>query len=105
MSSCSAASRREAPPSTRAITRMRMSAEYAFGVVRPPANQCGQTRLFTGPWESCDSIRQEHALDAWGRLNVVTRFIIFRRTATPFARSGHGPLTYPHPLVGAGATD
>src|SRR5262245_60591455 len=36
MSSCSAASRREAPPSTRAITRMRMSAEYAFGMVRPP---------------------------------------------------------------------
>src|SRR6516162_9111654 len=36
MSSCSAASRREAPPSTRAITRMRMSAEYAFGIVRPP---------------------------------------------------------------------
>src|SRR5262249_346049 len=25
-----------APPSTRAITRMRMSAEYAFGMVRPP---------------------------------------------------------------------
>src|SRR5215471_18081671 len=36
MSSCSAASRREAPPSTRAITRMRMSAEYAFGMARPP---------------------------------------------------------------------
>src|SRR5262249_33428288 len=36
MSSCSAASRREAPPSTRAITRMRMSTEYAFGMVRPP---------------------------------------------------------------------
>src|SRR5260370_18026040 len=36
MSSCSAASRREAPPSTRAITRMRMSAEYAFGIVRLP---------------------------------------------------------------------
>src|SRR5262249_26319201 len=36
MSSCSAASRREAPPSTRATTRMRMSAEYAFGMVRPP---------------------------------------------------------------------
>src|SRR6516165_1994307 len=31
-----AASRREAPPSTRAITRMRMSAEYAFGMARPP---------------------------------------------------------------------
>src|SRR5262249_18261349 len=36
MSSCSAASRREAPPSTRAITRMRMSTEYGFGMVRPP---------------------------------------------------------------------
>src|SRR5215469_3287611 len=36
MSSCSAASRREDPPSTRAITRMRMSAEYAFGMARPP---------------------------------------------------------------------
>src|SRR5262249_54183674 len=36
MSSCSAASRREAPPSTRATTRMRMSTEYAFGMVRPP---------------------------------------------------------------------
>src|SRR6516164_9592485 len=28
----------------------------------PQANQCRQTRPFTGPWESCDSIRQEHAL-------------------------------------------
>src|SRR6516225_9479908 len=36
MSSCSAASRREDPPSTRAITHMRMSAEYAFGMARPP---------------------------------------------------------------------
>src|SRR5262249_37982846 len=36
LSSCSAASRREDPPSTRAITRMRMSAEYAFGMARPP---------------------------------------------------------------------
>src|SRR6266576_5981121 len=62
MSSCSAASRREAPPSTCAITSMRMSAEYAFGIVRPQTNQCRQTRPFTGPWESCDSIRPEHAL-------------------------------------------
>src|SRR5262249_28079008 len=29
----------------------------------PQTNQCRQTRPFTGPWESCDSIRQEHALD------------------------------------------
>src|SRR2546421_3769271 len=63
MSSCSAASRREAPPSTCAITSMRMSAEYAFGIVRPQTNQCRQTRPFTGPWESCDSIRPEHALE------------------------------------------
>src|SRR6266436_7231590 len=28
----------------------------------PETNQCRQTRPFTGPWESCDSIRQEHAL-------------------------------------------
>src|SRR5262245_62391849 len=28
----------------------------------PQTNQCRQTRPFTGPWESCDSIRQEHAL-------------------------------------------
>src|SRR6516164_8419949 len=62
MSSCSAASRREAPPSTRAITRMRMSAEYAFGMFGPQTNQCRQTRPLTGPWEPCDSIRQEHAL-------------------------------------------
>src|SRR5207249_11228393 len=62
MSSCSAASRREAPPSTCAITSMRMSAEYAFGIVRPQTNQCRQTRPFTGPWETCDSIRPEHAL-------------------------------------------
>src|SRR2546430_2759363 len=66
MSSCSAASRREAPPSTCAITSMRMSAEYAFGIVRPQTNQCRQTRPFTGPWESCDSIRPEHALDLTG---------------------------------------
>src|SRR5262249_43100496 len=36
----------------------------------PQTNQCRQTRPFTGPWESCDSIRQEHALvfrDALGR--------------------------------------
>src|SRR6516164_2942087 len=64
MSSCSAASRREAPPSTRAITRMRMSAEYAFGMFGPQTNQCRQTRPLTGPWEPCDSIRQEHALVA-----------------------------------------
>src|SRR5262245_19999133 len=31
----------------------------------PQTNQCRQTRPFTGPWESCDSIRQEHALVAW----------------------------------------
>src|SRR5947199_9795023 len=30
--------------------------------VRPQTNQCRQTRPFTGPWESCDSIRPEHAL-------------------------------------------
>src|SRR5262245_48703836 len=30
----------------------------------PQTNQCRQTRPFTGPWESCDSIRQEHALGA-----------------------------------------
>src|SRR5215471_1702756 len=30
----------------------------------PQTNQCRQTRPFTGPWESCDSIRQEHALAA-----------------------------------------
>src|SRR5262245_55769010 len=29
----------------------------------PQTNQCRQTRPFTGPWESCDSIRQEHALE------------------------------------------
>jgi len=33
----------------------------------PQTNQCRQTRPFTGPWESCDSIRQEHALvEEWG---------------------------------------
>jgi protein-S-isoprenylcysteine O-methyltransferase Ste14 len=36
ISNCSAASRREAPLSTRAMTRPRISAEYAFGIVRPP---------------------------------------------------------------------
>src|SRR5262245_40726708 len=39
MSRCSAASRREAPPSTRAITRERTSGEYAFGMVRPPKDE------------------------------------------------------------------
>ena len=39
MSSNSAASRREAPLSTRAITRMRISAEYAFGMGSPQTNQ------------------------------------------------------------------
>src|SRR5262249_6160208 len=34
MSRCSAASRREAPPSTRAITRERTSGEYDLGMVR-----------------------------------------------------------------------
>src|SRR5262249_24738896 len=28
----------------------------------PQTNQCRQTRPLTGPWEPCDSIRQEHAL-------------------------------------------
>src|SRR5215469_10561220 len=28
----------------------------------PQTNQCRQTRPLTSPWESCDSIRQEHAL-------------------------------------------
>src|SRR5665647_1960618 len=36
ISKCSAASRREAPLSTLAITRSRISAEYGFGIVRPP---------------------------------------------------------------------
>src|SRR5262249_3139839 len=39
MSRCSAASRREAPPSTRAITRERTSGEYALGMVRPPKDE------------------------------------------------------------------
>src|SRR5262249_19487017 len=62
MSSSSAASRREAPPSTRAITRMRISAEYAFGMGSPRRINARQTRPFTALWESCDSIRPEHAL-------------------------------------------
>src|SRR3989475_12080210 len=78
MSSCSAASRREAPPSTCAITSMRMSAEYAFGIVRPQTNQCRQTRPFTGPWESCDSIRPEHALVA---LHPCWRFVAMHEYA------------------------
>src|SRR5207244_9544340 len=73
MSSCSAASRREAPPSTCAITSMRMSAEYAFGIVRPQTNQCRQTRPFTGPWESCDSIRPEHALGLAGLIAAIDK--------------------------------
>src|SRR5262249_39533145 len=28
----------------------------------PQTKQCRQTRPLTGPWEPCDSIRQEHAL-------------------------------------------
>src|SRR5262249_6005225 len=51
MSSCSAASRREAPPSTRAITRMRMSAEYAFGMVRPPDESMPPDSPIYRPWE------------------------------------------------------
>src|SRR5262245_54689371 len=65
MSSCSAASRREAPPSTRAITRMRMSAEYAFGMARPPDESMPPDSPIYR--ESCDSIRQEHALVACRR--------------------------------------
>jgi hypothetical protein len=38
---------------------------------------------------SCPSIS-----DAWGRLNVVTRFIIYRGTATFTARSMQGPLRH-----------
>ena len=44
-SNCSAASRREAPLSTRAMTRPRISAEYAFGIVRPPENRINADRL------------------------------------------------------------
>src|SRR5215471_67611 len=62
MSSCSAASRREAPPSTRAITRTRIPQNMPSAWFGPQTNQCRQTRPFTGPWESRDSIRQEHAL-------------------------------------------
>jgi hypothetical protein len=36
ISKCSAASRREAPLSTLAMTRSRISAEYGFGIVQPP---------------------------------------------------------------------
>src|SRR5246127_5477241 len=35
----------------------------------PQTNQCRQTRPFTGPWESCDSIRQEHALAGFAAAN------------------------------------
>jgi len=45
ISNCSAASRREAPLSTRAMTRPRISAEYAFGIVRPPENRINADRL------------------------------------------------------------
>src|SRR5215471_15546008 len=66
MSSCSAASRREAPPSTRAITRTRIPQNMSSAWFGPQTNQCRQTRPFTGPWESRDSIRQEHALGSRG---------------------------------------
>src|SRR6516225_721998 len=69
MSSCSAASRREAPPSTRAITRMRMSAEYAFGIVRPPDESMppdsptyrslGTLRFYSA--RTCSSLRTRRA--------------------------------------------
>jgi hypothetical protein len=39
ISKCSAASRREHPLSTLAITRCRNSAEYGFGMVRPPESE------------------------------------------------------------------
>src|SRR5262245_51146586 len=41
---------------------MRMSAEYAFGMARPPDESMPPDSPIYRPWESCDSIRQEHAL-------------------------------------------
>jgi hypothetical protein len=54
MSSSSAASRREAPPCTRAI---------GLGHAAPRRIIVRQTRPFTARWESCDSIRPEYALE------------------------------------------
>src|SRR6516165_11044117 len=44
----------------------------------PQTNQCRQTRPFTGPWESCDSIRQEHAL-----VELILASITWRRFVRP----------------------
>ena len=63
ISNCSAASRREAPLSTRAMTRPRISAEYAFGIVRPPRIESMPTNSpIYRPLGIPDSIGPEHAL-------------------------------------------
>ena len=57
ISKCSAASRREAPLSTRAMTRPGISAEYALGIVRPPnSNQCDRLAPPRALGKSNDSI-------------------------------------------------
>src|SRR5664280_517636 len=70
ISKCSAASRREAPLSTLAMTRSRSSTEYGFGIVQPPKAESmptdspinsplGIPRFY---WEPSDSIRPKHAI-------------------------------------------
>src|SRR5262249_14611968 len=50
----------------------------------PQTNQCRQTRPFTGPWESCDSIRQEHALGSfWGSARTGLRCQAAAGKSTP----------------------
>src|SRR6516162_2543207 len=84
MSSCSAASRREDPPSTRAITRMRMSAEYAFGMARPPGESMppdspiyrslGILRFYSArTCSSCHSSRRT----GWAAVSVAVISLLF----------------------------
>src|SRR5262245_52335970 len=86
MSSSSAASRREAPPSTRAITRMRISAEYAFGMGSPQTNQCkadspiysplGILRFYSArTCSSCWNSEERQGCSSWICCNVAGHFL------------------------------
>src|SRR5262249_4338231 len=98
MSNSSAASRREAPLSTLAITRMRISAEYAFGMGGPPTNQfqadspiysrLGILRFYSA--RTCSSIVSGRFTHSHHRGSVGKRCVLWQLLSDGFRADGRG---------------